>query len=73
MSEGFGGFVEKDDEDKEVKLRVDSREVEKLIKQYKKIKKYQKSSLYQVAKLSGKKTSVDKLIDEYGIDSEAIE
>ena len=35
MSEGFGGFVEKDDEDKEVKLRVDSREVEKLIKQYK--------------------------------------
>ena len=73
MSEGFGGFVEKDDEDKEVKLRVDSREVEKLIKQYKKIKKYQKSSLFQVAKLSGKKTSVDKLIDEYGIDSEAIE
>ena len=72
MSEGFKGFVRKEEDD-EFNLHVNRREVEKLVKEYKKIKKYQKSSIYQVAKLSGKKTSVDKLIDEYGIDSEAIE
>ena len=72
MSEGFKGFVRKEEDD-ELNLHLNKSEVEKLIKEYKKIKKYQKSSIYQVAKLSGKKTSIEKLIDKYGIDSEAIE
>ena len=72
MSEGFKGFVRKEQDD-ELNLHVNKSEVEKLIREYKKIKKYQKSSIYQAAKLSGKKTSVDKLVDKYGIDSEALE
>ena len=72
MSEGFKGFVRKEEDD-ELNLHLNKSEVEKLIKEYKKIKKYQKSSIYLVAKLSGKKTSVDKLVDKYGIDSEALE
>ena len=57
MSEGFDVEVEMPQED-----------INRLLKQYKKLKKYQKSSLYQIEKLSGKKTKVDELIDEYGVD-----
>ena len=42
MSEGFKGFA-KPSKDKELKLYIKNREVEKLIKEYKKLKKYQKS------------------------------
>ena len=69
---GFKGFSPKD-EHEEFKLYVNTDEVNKLIKSYKKIKKYQKSSIHEITKLSGKETSVDRLIGEYGIDSEAIE
>jgi hypothetical protein len=72
MTGGFGGFVNVN-KDKEVKLYVRNREVDKLIKEYKKLKKYQKSSIFEIEKLSGKETKIDKLINEYGIDSEAIE
>jgi DNA mismatch repair ATPase MutS len=72
MTGGFGGFVN-EKKDKEVKLYVRNREVDKLIKEYKKLKKYQKSSIFEIEKLSGKETKIDKLINEYGIDSEAIE
>ena len=57
MSEGFDVEVEMPQED-----------INRLLKQYKKLKKYQKSSLYQIEKLSGKKTKVDELIEEYGVD-----
>lgn len=57
MSEGFDVEVEMPQED-----------INRLLKQYKKLKKYQKSSLYQIEKLSGKKTKIDELIDEYGVD-----
>ena len=43
------------------------------IKEYKKLKKYKKSSFFQIEKLSGQDTQIDKLIEEYGIDPEAIE
>ena len=46
---------------------------QKIIKEYKKLKKYQKSSLFELEKLSGQETQIDKLVDEYGIDPEAIE
>ena len=72
MSEGFKGFAKPVD-DKEFRLYIKNREVNKLIKEYKKIKKYQKSSIFEIEKLSGQETKIDKLIKEYGIDPEAIE
>ena len=72
MSNGFTGFAKPAD-DKEFKLYIRNREVNKLIKEYKKIKKYQKSSIFEIEKLSGQETKIDKLISEYGIDPEAIE
>ena len=72
MSEGFKGFA-KPSKDKEFKLYIKNREVDKLIKEYKKLKKYQKSSIFEIEKLSGQETKIDKLLNEYGIDPEAIE
>jgi hypothetical protein len=72
MSEGFGGFAGPAD-DKKFRLYVRNKEVNKLIKEYKKLKKYQKSSLFEIEKLSGQETKIDKLINEYGIDPEALE
>ena len=45
---------------------VDMSEMKKVVKKYKKMKKYMKSSMYEIIKLSGKKTFVDKLVDKYG-------
>ena len=72
MSEGFKGFTKPTD-DKEFRLYIKNREVNKLIKEYKKLKKYQKSSIFEIEKLSGQETKIDKLINKYGIDPEAIE
>ena len=71
MSDGFKGFTDKDD--KELKLNIRTSEINKIIKQYKKLKKYKKSSIHEITKLGGDETKIDKLINEYGIDSEAIE
>lgn len=60
-------------EDKELRLKIRNSEVNKIIKEYKKLKKYQKSSIFEIEKLSGKETRIDKLVNEYGIDSEALE
>ena len=51
------GFVEKDDE-KELKVNVSEREIDKIIKQYKKLKKKEKSNLGEIKKLN--------LLDQYG-------
>jgi len=72
MSKGFKGFATSA-EDKEFRLYIKNKEVDKLIKEYKKLKKYQKSSIFEIERLSGKETRIDKLVNEYGIDSEAIE
>jgi hypothetical protein len=72
MSEGFRGFA-KTNEDEKLYLYVKNDAVTKLTKEYKKLKKYQKSSFFEIEKLSGKETKIDKLVNEYGIDSEAIE
>ena len=45
---------------------VDMKEMKKVMKKYKKMKRYMKSSMYEIVKLSGKKTFIDKLVDEYG-------
>ena len=72
MSEGFKGFSSSANE-KELVLNIRKSEVQKIIKDYKKLKKYMKSSIFEAERLSGKETKVDKLLNEYGIDSEAIE
>jgi hypothetical protein len=72
MSEGFKGFAENRRKIKSFDS-IKNREVNKLIKEYKKLKKYQKSSIFEIEKLSGQETKIDKLINEYGIDPEAIE
>ena len=51
------GFVDKDDE-KELKVNVSKREVDKIMKEYKKLKRSQKSNLGQIKKLN--------LLDQYG-------
>jgi DNA-binding transcriptional regulator YhcF (GntR family) len=62
MSLGFG--AEKSKEGKAVVI-IDDNEIDKLLKQYKKIKKYMKSSLYEVKKIDGTEKVVSELLDEY--------
>ena len=47
---GGVGFVGKEDE-KELKVNISNREVDRIIKEYKKIKKSRRSNLHQVKKL----------------------
>ena len=44
------GFVSADD-DKELKVKVSQREIDRIIKEYKKLKKSEKSNLSQIKKL----------------------
>ena len=43
MSDGFKGFA-KPGKDKEFTLNINGKQVQKIIREYKKLKKYQKSS-----------------------------
>ena len=63
MSEGFKGFAKSAD-DKEFRLYIKNKEVNKLIKEYKKLKKYQKSSLFAVKTMDGTEEIVSKLLEE---------
>tara|TARA_B100001778_G_scaffold44442_1_gene32267 strand:+ start:283 stop:564 length:282 start_codon:yes stop_codon:yes gene_type:complete len=45
------GFVKKEDEDNELKVNISNDEVDKLIKEYKKIKRNEKSNMNQIKKL----------------------
>ena len=65
MALGFGGEIENSVSKATVVINDD--EVQKLMKDYKKIKKYMKSSLYQVKTMEGTETRVKKLLDEYKI------
>ena len=58
MSEGFGK------EKIEVNLRINTDEVDKLLKKYKRIKKYMKSPIYDVKVMDGTETYVTKLVEE---------
>ena len=51
--------------DNKLKVEINSTEVDKLLKQYKKIKKYMKSSLYKVKKIDGTEKVVSELLSEY--------
>ena len=56
MSEGFNN---------KLKVEIDTNEVDKLLKEYKKIKKYMRSPLYQVKKIDGTEKVVSELLKEY--------
>jgi hypothetical protein len=56
MEQSGLGFVEKEDEN-ELTVNVSNQEVERLIKEYKKIKKGQKSNLGQIMKMDKKSSS----------------
>jgi|TARA_B100001964_G_C14219956_1_gene594779 hypothetical protein len=71
MSGGFGESSPPLGDD-ELKLNVNMTEVDKLIKKYKKINKFRKTSFYEVNRLDGKQTYVERLINNYGIDDDAI-
>tara|TARA_B100000686_G_C16744805_1_gene948786 strand:+ start:927 stop:1157 length:231 start_codon:yes stop_codon:yes gene_type:complete len=76
MSEGFKGFIQKDGLNQsgdDLNLKIKNDEVTKLIKEYKRLKKYQKSNLYEISRLSGTDNILDRLLNEYGIDPEALE
>ncbi len=51
---------------KKMKKYMKSTMMKKVVKKYKKMKKYMKSAMYEINKLSGKKTFIDKLVDKYG-------
>jgi hypothetical protein len=62
------GFVpndnDNDNEEKELKINISNNEIDKLLKQYKKIKKYKKSSLYIIKTMDGTETIISSLIKE---------
>ena len=60
MSEGF------QDNKLKVGVEISTDEVEKLLKQYKKIKKYQKSSLYAIKTMDGTEEIISSLLKEAG-------
>ncbi len=49
--EGFGGFMTPEDTAKELKVNVPEDEVDKILKEYKKIKRKEKSNFSQIKKL----------------------
>ncbi len=53
MSEGF-----------DVEIEMPKSDIEKLLKQYKKIKKYKKSSLFAIKTMDGTETIVSSLVKE---------
>jgi hypothetical protein len=59
MSAGFGAEKMKNGK---ASVIIDDKELDKLLKQYKKIKKYMKSSLYQVKVIEGSESIVSDLM-----------
>jgi hypothetical protein len=56
MSEGFSK--------ENIEVSVNTNEINKILKKYKKIKKYQRSPLFEVKTMGGTETYVSKLIQE---------
>lgn len=61
MTSGFGGAS-----DGKAKVFIEKEEVEKLIKEYKKIKKYMKSPIFAIKNLDGTETAIKSLLEQYG-------
>jgi hypothetical protein len=69
MSSGFG--ADKIKNGKAVVV-INDDEVNKILKEYKKIKKYMRSSLYKVKTLDGTEDLVNNLLNDYGDDADKI-
>jgi hypothetical protein len=69
MSSGFG--ADKIKNGKAVVV-INDDEVNKILKEYKKIKKYMRSSLYKVKTLDGTENIVNNLLNDYGDDADKI-
>ena len=63
MAAGFGG-----EGPSKATVVINDDEVQKLLKDYKKIKKYMKSTLYEVKLMEGTEDKVSKLLEESGGD-----
>lgn len=67
MTKGFGEFTNNktnDSKEGKAKITIDQREVDNLLKEYKRIKKYMRSSLFEVKTMDGTEELVSKLIEE---------
>lgn len=60
MTEGFGK------EKSSIKAILNNQELNKLIKEYKKIKKYKKSSIYTVKTMDGDEKIISTLLEKFG-------
>lgn len=60
MTEGFGK------EKSSIKAILNDRELNKIIKEYKKIKKYKKSSIYTVKTMDGDEKIISSLLEKFG-------
>ena len=56
MSEGFS--------EENIEVAINKKEIQKLLKKYKKIKKYQKSSLFAIKTMDGTEEIVSSLLEE---------
>jgi hypothetical protein len=56
MTEGFN--------DNKIRVNINSDEVDKLLKKYKKIKKYMKTPLFAIKTMDGTENFVSKLLEE---------
>ena len=59
----MSGFGEK--KENKIKVTINTNEVDKLMKKYKKIKRYMKSPLYDVMCMDGTEKVVSELLEEY--------
>jgi len=57
MNKGFN-------KDFDVEFEIQKKDIDNLLKKYKKIKKYQKSSFHEIEKLNGNITIIDEMIQE---------
>ena len=65
MSSGFGNVSSGG----KARVFIQKEEVEKLIKEYKRIKKYMKSPIFAVKTIDGTETAVKSLLDQFGDES----
>ena len=60
----MSGFGKKQEKKSKTKV-INEDEYDKLMKKYKRIKKFMNSPLHELKRISGEKTIVEELIDEY--------
>tara|TARA_B100001094_G_scaffold332476_1_gene404711 strand:+ start:3427 stop:3642 length:216 start_codon:yes stop_codon:yes gene_type:complete len=65
MTKGFDkSSNNKNPDDGKARVTIDQAEIDKVLKQYKKIGKYMKSSIFQIKTMDGTEELVSKLLEE---------